>query len=98
MGFELLGAAEQFGAASPALVDAGGLSVGVLAGEGALSPGPPQHVELLPVEFFTPLVVGQLDVRLRRSAHTSTVARGRSTVSHAGSVPSSSRFSALASR
>src|SRR5271166_507195 len=98
MGFELLGAAEQFGAASPALVNAFGLGVGVLTGEGALSPGSPQHVELLRVESFTPLVVGQLDVRLGRSAHTSTVARGRSAVSQAGSIPSSSRFSALASR
>src|SRR3984957_5770024 len=98
MGFELLGAAEQFGTARPALVDAFGLGVGVLTGERALGAGPSQYVELLRVEFLAPLVVAQLQLGTRQIAsHASTLARGRSAVSHAGSIPSSRRFSALTS-
>src|SRR3712207_8551594 len=40
---ELGEAAEQFGAAGAEFVDAGGLGVGVLAGEGALGAGLPEH-------------------------------------------------------
>src|SRR5580704_2211190 len=68
MGFELFGAAEQFGAAGPALVDAVGLGIGVFAGERALSPGPSQHVELLRIEFLAPLVVAELQLWRRTHA------------------------------
>src|SRR3984885_12389450 len=97
MGFELLRAAEQFGAASAALVHAFGLGVGVLTDERALGSSATQHVELLRVEFVAPLVVAELHLRLRGS-HASTLARGCGGVTQGGSMPSSKRFSALASR
>src|ERR1700761_3243643 len=98
MGFELLGAAEQFSATGPALVDALGLGVGVLTGERTLGAGSAQHVEFLRVESLAPLVVAELQLGLRRRRrHASTLARSRLGVSHAGSMPSSSLFSALAS-
>src|ERR1700722_10351567 len=76
MGFELLRAPEQFGAASAALVHAFGLGVGVLTDERALSAGPTQHVELLRVEFLAPLVVAELHARrlLLLGSHASTLA------------------------
>src|SRR5262245_10810535 len=101
MGFEFLGAAEQFGAASPALVDAFGLGVGVFTRERVFGTGLSQHRKLLRGESLTPFVVAELHMRTRRVAaghHASTVARGCSAVSHGGSIPRSSRFSALASR
>jgi hypothetical protein len=81
------------------LLDAQRAVVGgvVGAGERALGAGPSQHVELLRVEFLAPFVVAELHMRLG-DRHASTLARGRSGVSHAGSIPSSNRFSALASR
>src|ERR1700761_2911932 len=99
MGLELLGAAEQFGTTSPALVDAGGLGVGVLTGERAFGPGATQDVEFLRVELLAPLVIAELDARLLGlRSHASTLARSRLGVSHAGSIPSSNLFSDLASR
>src|SRR5271167_338747 len=67
MGFELLRAAEQFGAASAALVHAFGLGIGVLTDERALGSSATQHVELLRVEFLAPLVVAEL--QLWRETH-----------------------------
>src|ERR1700685_812526 len=99
MGFELLRAPEQFGAASAALIHAFGLGIGVLTDERALGSSATQHVELLRVEFLAPLIIAELHLRTRQIAsHASTLARGRSAVSHAGSIPSSSRCSALASK
>src|SRR6202011_4502208 len=74
---EFLCAAEQFGAAGPALVDALGLGVGVLTGEWPLGAGATQHVELLWVELSAPLVVGELHLRARHvgGGHASTLAR-----------------------
>src|SRR5271156_3727673 len=98
MGLELLGAAEQFGTTGPALVDAGGLGVGVLTGERTLGAGATQDVEFLRVELLAPLVIAELDARLLGlRSHASTLARSRSGVSHAGSILSSILFSALAS-
>src|SRR5882757_10020805 len=76
MGFEFLRAAEQFGAASAALVHAFGLGVGVLTDEWALGPSATQHVELLRVEFLAPLVVTELHARrlLLLGSHASTLA------------------------
>src|SRR5258708_39001090 len=68
MGFELLRAAEQFGAASAALVHAFGLGVGVLTDERALGSSATQHVELLRVEPSTPLVVPELQLWRRTHA------------------------------
>src|SRR5580693_2611402 len=99
MGFELLGAAEQLGTTGPAFVDAGGFGVRVLTGERAFGPGASQDVEFLRVELLAPLVIAELDARLMGlRSHASTLARSRSGVSHAGSMPSSSLFSALASK
>src|SRR6185312_4518688 len=97
---EFLCAAEQFSTAGAALVHALGLGVGVFTGEGPLGAGLAQHLELFRAEFLAPLVVGQLQLRTRHvwGGHASTLARGGLAVSHAGSMPSSSRFSALASR
>src|ERR1700722_684065 len=97
MGFELLRAAEQFGAASAALVHAFGLGIGVLADERALGSRATQHVEFLRVEPSTPLVVAELQL-WRGGSHASTLARGCGGVTQGGSIPSSKRFSALASR
>src|ERR1700694_3890229 len=97
MGFELLGAAEQLGTAGPALVDAFGVGVGVLAGERTLGAGLAQHREFLRRQLLAPLVVGQLHLGMRRS-HASTLARGSFAVIHGGSMPCSRRPSALASR
>ena len=95
MGFELLGATEDLRATGPALVDALGLGVGVLTGEGAFGTGSTQHRELLRRELGAPLVVGQLNFR---GSHASTLARSRYGVIHGGSMPSARRPSALASR
>src|ERR1700722_223775 len=96
MGFELLRAAEQLGATGPALVHAFGLGVGVLTDERALGAGAAQHVELLRVEFLAPLVVAELQLWCG-GTHASTLARGCGGVTQGGSIPSSRRFSALAS-
>src|SRR6202051_1562761 len=96
MGFELLRAAEQFGAASAALVHAFGLGVGVLTDERAFGPSATQHVELLRVEPSTPLVVAELQL-WRGGSDASPLARGCGAGPQGGSIPSSKRFSALAS-
>ena len=70
---EFLRAAEQFSAARPAVVDALGLGVGVLAGEGSLGAGPAQDVEFLRIEPLAPLVVGQFKLAdLRSCFHASS--------------------------
>src|SRR3984885_13964411 len=97
MAFELLGAAEQFGATSAALVHAFGLGIGVLTDERTLGSGATQHVELLRVEFLAPFVVTELQL-WGGGSHASTLARGCGGVTQGGSIPSSRRFSALASR
>src|ERR1700744_295767 len=97
MGFELLRAAEQFGAASAALVHAFGLGVGVLADERALGSGATQHVELLRIEPATPLAVAALQL-WGGGSHASSLPRGCGGVTQSGSIPSSRRFSAWASR
>ena len=74
MGFEFLGAAEQLGATGPALVDAFGLGVGVLAGEGPLGAGLAQHGEFVGGELLTPLVVGEFHPGPRRG-HVPTLAQ-----------------------
>src|ERR1700754_786167 len=62
MGFELLAAAKQLGAAGSALVDALGLGVGVFAGERSLGAGAAQHREFVRGELFAPLVVAELQL------------------------------------
>src|SRR5690606_31744351 len=59
--FEFLGAAEQFGAAGAAAVDALGLRVGVLPGEGAFGRGLTQDRVLLGIELAAPFLRAQLD-------------------------------------
>src|SRR4051812_5587585 len=60
-GLELRGRVEQLGAACRTAVDAVVVAIPVLAGEGALGAGLPQHLELLGRELGLPLVVGLLD-------------------------------------
>src|SRR5262245_27136246 len=60
MGFELLAAAEQLGAAGAALVDTLGRGVGVLAGEWPLGAGAAEDREFVRRELLAPLVVGEL--------------------------------------
>ncbi len=97
MGFELLGAAEQLGAARPALIDPFGLGVGVLADEGPLGARFAQHREFGRGELLTPLVVCEFQLGPRRG-HASTLASVFFSVIQSGSMPSSSLPSALASR
>jgi hypothetical protein len=59
---ELLVAAEQLGAAGPARVDADGLGVGVLAGEGPLGAGLAEHLVLGRGELLPPLGLGLDDL------------------------------------
>jgi hypothetical protein len=63
MRFELLGAAEQFGSAGAALVDAFGGGVGVFADARALGTGLTQNRVLLGCQLLPPLRVGELDGR-----------------------------------
>src|SRR5699024_4146665 len=99
-GVELLGGAEQLRPTAPAGVHPGGLGVGVFADEGPLGAGLAQHLVLRLAEAFTPLGLGQLEGR-GRLAHDSTVdpaAAVGTRRSSGGSMPSSSRPSARATR
>src|SRR6185369_10229020 len=60
---ELRVAAEQLGTARAALVDAGGLGVGVLTGERPLGPRLAEHGELVGAELRPPFLLGLHDAR-----------------------------------
>ncbi|ERB52957.1 hypothetical protein N806_17545 [Rhodococcus sp. P27] len=63
MRFELFGAAEQFGSARTAGVNAFRGGVGVLADERAFGAGLAQDGELLRSQLFAPLALGVRDLR-----------------------------------
>src|ERR1700730_9425102 len=63
VGLELRVGGEQPRAAGPAVVDAAGLGVGVLAGERRLGARLPEHLVLLRGQPLAPLVLRELNLR-----------------------------------